>query len=213
MAYVAGSTMTDLEMLMATTIPDMVLQAAASRLSADDSNWVAGDVTASFPWLKIGRLFWIREWGGGSAMVYEGPGSDVTCLNAAEGVSQISELLFGGGSAVPSPANSPEEFAQLLVTLRGDPRKQVLGPNFLADQGDLTDWAGTAAVASLREFSRPPEYTRDSNGAFRLKFNVITASGAVETWTVTGKEAPFTLDPITVDSLMPEGSFTNPLEF
>jgi len=201
------------EIGMATTIPDLVLQAAASRLGDDDSKWVASDVTTSFPWLKTGRLFWIREWDGDSVMVYQGPNSDVTCLNAAEGVSRIGDLIARGKSGSPSPAADPEAFAQVLVKLRGDPRKQVLGPKFLALYGDLSSWAGTAAIAMLRDISRPPEFSRDPSGTFRLKFNVITARGAIEAWTVTGKETPFTLDLITVDSLMPEGSFNNPLEF
>ncbi len=194
-------------------LPDSVLDEIASRQEGFANRLAIWDSTASYSWLRHGRILECQY---SDTVIYLETSGRAVILNQKSGYGQIRELLQ---SHFPDALQDKKKFQVMLDALQywTVPRSVLgTGEEFkrMERHGELKSWLrGKVKDASVfRKYCRDPilSYDRES-GKWSLSFYVFNPGGGVSQVKAYGSDKPFRMEELTVEDVMEAGSFSYPL--
>lgn len=202
---------------MATQLSEDLARAISGYFKSPEREWWIRDLSHSYKWFEVEQLFWIIDGDTNeSLLLYKEPGSKWQRLNHEKtGLPVISKILRDKSSRTPSPKNSTEPFAKLMMEWIQEPRGYVCSPSFLKEQSPVIGSflvKGSAGLEDLKSVCVSPTYS-ESDGRWNVQFNVLDVDGSIQRWIVGGKFSGFEIDKVTREPIFPKGTFFYPNEF
>lgn len=198
-------------------LPDSVLDDMASRSHECLGRQSIWDITDAFPWLRHGRIL-VSDCP--LAVVYREASGGAVILNEKSGYGQIRRIL---DADIPDALQDKERFEFMLDALRYfTVPKGVLGTEAEfkrleardKELGVLREWlrGKVKDVSVFRRYCKDPVFSYDrQSGKWSLSFYVFNPEGGVNLVKAQGSDKPFRMEELTVEEVMPAGSFHYPL--
>lgn len=165
-------------------------------------------IESQFPWVKKGRLIWVRKPDFDCVVYWQKPDRSFIVLNGKRKLEDISDLLRANIGRLPGQLFG-SELAAALRKLTVEPRGFLADRSFVEKMRPyLSSWAPSKDLEGVLISECRDAALRPGNNAWTLEFRYINPRGGIEGWIGHGDtERVTTLD---MNTVVPDGTFRFP---
>lgn len=170
------------------------------------------DVTASYPWLTVGRTYWVLDRSADRRLFVATLAREEPPLQLTDNPAGVAELLtrqFAGRF----PGTGHEAIPRILKDSFVGRSSVIATPEFLEKQREDLYWwlRGREKDPAVFESFCAGVSGEQRGNDWQVQFNVFNARGGVDVVRASGTREPLTIRDVVVEVLKTDGEFSFPL--
>lgn len=171
------------------------------------------DMTHAYPWISVGRIYWVLDRAWNRRLVIFWRGNDSLPVLLTGDTKTLSNILVEQYRAGFPGLSHVDEIATLIKDSMTTPAAVIPTEAFCKSQQKFIDgWlrGREKREAEFKKFCTGIRASENGN-SWAIQFNVFNTRGGVEVLSARGTVMPFSVNAIEAVTLRPDGEFTYPL--